>query len=303
LCNQLHLEAGYADSQQGRWADALQHWQAAQKAGDNSRQLITNMAVAHDRLGQFRQRDYEEAITTYRNALKWSPDNIDLRLDLVDMLQAEGRWQAAESELKRILKKYPDHIAALRRQAESCEADGDLEEARYIWQRILEIEPQNSVARPQLAHLYEEQIIDYTMEDRPQEAIAVCQEGLEEFPDNPRLYALTGAAYADLDDFDQARYYFERALALDTDHLLTLRVMLSVWTNYRQFDQIDKTLETVKALDPPAPASFLLDLVEHCRDADLTTWVWRLLEFIEQLYPDDPQVLLEIAWWLLRSRL
>lgn len=336
---QLHLEAGYADSQQGRWADALRHWQAAQEAGDNSRQLITNLALANDQLGQFRQAaelwrevlrrrprsahhpdalndeqvarlwqhvaesyskagDYEQAITTYGNALKWSPENIDLRLSLVDILQAEGRWQAADNELERILEKWPDHVPALMRQAESYESDGDLEKARHVWQRILELEPQHSVAGPQLAHLYEKEGLRYAIQGKFKKALSVYQEGLRQVPDNPDLYTYIGAIYADLNDFDQARRYFEQALALDPANLSTFHFMLLVWLDHWQLDEVDRTLETVKTLDPPAPASFLLELAEHCSKANLNNRTWNLLEYAERLYPDDPEVLMEIAWRL-----
>lgn len=332
----LHLEAGYVDAQQGDWDNALRHWQAAQEAGDNSRRLVINLALANEQLGRFGQAaelwrealrrrprsadhpdaldddqvarlwqhvaesyskadNYEQAITTYRNAVKWSPDNIDLRLNLVDILQAEGRWQAADNELERILEKKPDHIPALTRQAESFESEGYLEGARRIWQRILETEPQHPVARQQLAHLFAREGVNYVMWGWPDKALAIFQEGLRQVPDDPILHAYIGSVYSDLDDFDQTRHYFEQALALDPDNPATLHHMFLNWINHDQLDEADRTVEKVKAFDPPAPAGFLLELADDYSRTGLDDRAWKLLEFIEHLYPDEPEVLLDIA--------
>ncbi|HEX9922765.1 MAG TPA: tetratricopeptide repeat protein [Anaerolineae bacterium] len=333
---QLNLEAGYADAQQGDWPNALRHWQAAQEAGDSSRRLVINLALANEQLGQFGQAaelwrealrrrprsadhpdalnddqvarlwqhvaesyskadNYEQAITTYRNAVKWSPDNIDLRLHLVDILQAEGRWQAADNELERILEKKPDHIPALTRQAESYESEGYLEGARRIWQRVLETEPQHPVARQQLAHLFAREGVNYIMWGWPDKALAIFQEGIRQVPDDPILHAYLGSVYSDLDDFDQTRHYFEQALALDPDNLATIHHIFLSWINHDQLDEAQQILERIKAFESPAPAGFLLELVDGYDRADLGDRAWKLLEFIEHLYPDEPEVLLAIA--------
>jgi tetratricopeptide (TPR) repeat protein len=135
LAQQLSWEAGYAAAQKSDWQQALANWQQAEQAGDDSRRLLFNLALAYQHQEKFwqaadswrtllrrrpRKADhpdaltdqqvariwqnvaenyskaghYEEAITTYRNALKWAPENLEIRLKLVDALQSEGRWQA-----------------------------------------------------------------------------------------------------------------------------------------------------------------------------------------------------------------
>jgi len=118
---------GYATAQQGQWDQALAYWQAVEKAGDESRQLLLNLALAYQKTGRHFEAaeywrellhrcprkashpeamndeqvariwqnvadnynmagDYDEAVSTYKNALKWSPDNIGLRLKSVEAL-------------------------------------------------------------------------------------------------------------------------------------------------------------------------------------------------------------------------
>ncbi|MCB0155760.1 MAG: tetratricopeptide repeat protein, partial [Anaerolineae bacterium] len=245
LSHQLKLEVGYAAAQKGDWGQALSNWQEAERAGDDSRALLFNLALAYQHQEQFwesaerwrtllRRRprkadhpdaltdqqvariwqniaenyskagEFEEAITTYKNALKWAPDSIDLRLKLVDAYQSEGRWQAAENELNRILEKEPDNIAALTLLGESYSDDFFQGRARQIWQRILKLEPQNPVARQQLAHTYEEDGSRWLYWQQDYEkAVEIFKEGLTQVPDSQRLLTVMGGTYADWGKFEQ----------------------------------------------------------------------------------------------------
>jgi tetratricopeptide (TPR) repeat protein len=335
--HQLNLELGYAAAQKGDWQKALSHWQQAEEAGDDSRQLICNLALAYQHQERYhlaaeywrtmlRRRprkaghpdaltdaqvariwqniaenysqagDYEEAISTYKTAVKWAPDNIDLRLKLVEVYQSEGRWQAAENELQRILEKQPDNVPALTLLAECYDEGYFPDYARQIWLRILELEPHNPVARQQLAHTYEIQGQRWSAwAGNHQKAIEAYQEGLKHVPDSQRLLVLVGGAYADWGKFEMARDYLAQARAINPNDAQTLHTILLIWLSHKSMPDVRQTLGWAKALSGPLPGSFFLDLFHHCFEANLKAEGKDMLRFVETKYGGDDEVMVSVA--------
>jgi tetratricopeptide (TPR) repeat protein len=334
--HQLNLELGYAAAQKGDWQQALSYWQRAEQAGDDSRKLILNLALAYQHQKEYREAanywrtllrrrprkaehpealteqqvariwqnvaenysragDYEEAIKTYKNAVKWAPDNIDLRLQLVETYQNEGRWQAAENELHRILAKDPDHVPALTLLAESYSHDYFPDQARRLWQRILELEPNNPVARQQLAHTYEEEGKRLGMWGRYEQAIDIFNEGLKHAPNNQRLLVMIGGTYADWGKLKLAREYLEQARAVNPNDLQTLRTTFVIWLSHKSIPDLRQTFEHMQIVTGPVPGELFLDLFEQCRRFGQTAEGEKILDFTRARYTDNDEILIGVA--------
>jgi tetratricopeptide (TPR) repeat protein len=239
--------------------------------------------------------DYEEAIKTYKTAIKWAPENVNLRLKLVELLQVEGRWQAAENELHRILEKDPNHIPALTLLAESYSNDYFPDQAVKIWRHILELEPQNPIARQQLVHLYEKRGLSMARWGMSKEALQTFQEGLELAPESQRLHVLMGGVYADLKDFDQARQYFAQALASNPNDLQSLFTVYTVWLRHKSKQDLDQTFARLKALPESTPADFFFDLFDETLSAGEPGGAETILKLVEGRCIGDEGALLELA--------
>jgi len=326
---QLSWEMGYAAAQKGNWQQALVNWQQAEQAGDNSRSLLFNLALAYQHQEQFGQAaehwrtvlrrrprkadhpealtdqqvariwqniaenyskagHFDEAVTTYKNALKWAPNNLDIRLKLVESLQNEGRWQAAENELDRILDKDPDNVPALVLRAESY-SDGYFQERpRQLWRRILKLEPQHPVARQQLAHTFEVEAMRWTEWGyNYQEAIKILKAGLKEVPDSQRLLTVTGGTYADWDKFDQARDYLAQAVARNPNDMQTLYTIFTIWLENGSKPDMMQTLQKLQAISPAPPAGLFLDLSERCLQYSQSGLTEQILNFVVHSYSAD----------------
>jgi tetratricopeptide (TPR) repeat protein len=336
LQQQLNLELGYAAAQKGNWTQAVGHWETAERAGDDSRSLVYNLALAYQHVERFqdaadywrtllRRRprrsshpealteqqvariwqnvaenyakagDFEEAITTYKNAVKWAPDNLDLRLQLVEAYQVEGRWQAAENELNRILEKEPDNIRALTLLAESYSDSYYPGQARRLWLRILELEPQNPVARQQLAHTIEREGFARNMWGQPHQAIEIYQEGLKHVPDSQRLLVKIGGTYAQLGNFEQARVYLNQAHQLNPNDLQTLHTIFNIWLEFNSKPDLQQAFDLIKAVKSSIPGGFFLDLVQRCLKLRKEPEARRLLEYADTQYAADDDVSVSIA--------
>lgn len=240
--------------------------------------------------------DFEEAIKTYKNAIKWAPDNLELRFKLVDVLETEGRWQAAENELDRILAKSPDNIRALTMLGEIYAEDSFLQNrAQDIWLRILKLEPQNPIARQQLVYSYEKKAHLYIQWRQYKNALKVYEEGLQHLPNSQRLCAGIGMVYADLKEFDKTRQYFERALAIDPNDLQTLFLMFVVWLDYKSASDVDKTFERIKAVRETIPSGFFIDLIDRCIEVGEVERAKAIGKFIEERYTKDEKTLVGLA--------
>jgi tetratricopeptide (TPR) repeat protein len=239
--------------------------------------------------------DYDEAIKTYKNAVKWAPKNIDLRLNLVEAYQAEGRWQAAENELNRILDKEPDHIPALILLGESYGQGYWPGRARQIWLRILKLEPQHPVARQQLAHSYVIEGSRLSQWGMYPQAINIYQEGLNHAPNSQQLLVMMGGTYADWGKMKQARDYLEQARAANPDDLSTLHTIFLIWLGHNSAKAARQTFEHARAVTAPVPGTFFLDLAEHCYEYDEPELSRQILEYTEQQYPNNEVVLVGTA--------
>ena len=254
-----YFHLGHAAAQTNQWQTALDHWRAADaliksrhlsqnlalaaealgnwaQAGEAWRETVrrrprktdhpdyltdAQVATLWQRAAKcYKQVDeIEEEITCLKNAVKYAPDDVELRTNLVDTQLQADHVDAAENELQRILENAPQHIPALMRL-------GMLFSGRYdrdpmpIWQRVLAVEPHNADARQALAVLYLQIATDqfeymrhfgFKARFTPKKTIEVLETGLKELPDHPLLLVGLGKTYYEQKKKDKARSYYQQA--------------------------------------------------------------------------------------------
>jgi tetratricopeptide (TPR) repeat protein len=290
-----HQQVGQYQAAAERWRELLRRRPRKADHPDalTNEQVMRIWEVVADNYR--RAEAYEEAIKTYRTAIKWAPDNIDLRLKYVEALQTEGRWQAAENELNRILERNPHHIRALTLLAESYSADFFPEQAIRLWQRILALEPQNPIARQQLAHLFMRQAGWMAQWGQHEEAIKIYQAGLERVPDSQPLRAAIGTAYAAMGKSKQAWQAFEQALAINPQDLQTLYVIYMTWLTEASKSNLTKVMARIRDLPGSTPIHFFFDLFDRAFEADNEAQAREVLTLIEARSPQEKEARLELA--------
>jgi tetratricopeptide (TPR) repeat protein len=310
-----HFHAGHAEAQTGNWAQALAHWETARDLGENSRELIQNLALAYEKNGRFGQAadlwrqvvrrrprkakapdaltrqqvallwahvaecyrragDVEEAIATLRNAVKNDADNMDLRLELVDALVADDRWDAADNELERILKKEPENVGALVRSARSQEAGWRPNRAQSIWRKVLALDPSHLEAQERLTELLEREGYRLLRSGKTNTALERYQEALTYTPDEPYLYLALADCYFDQGEAEAARGELDRAFALAPDDLDVYHSAVDLCHEQDLPDEAEWVIARVEELAGPRqpkgrlPAEFYLDLAHCCFEHD-----------------------------------
>ncbi len=240
--------------------------------------------------------DYEEAIKTYKTAIKWGPEKLDLRLKLVEALQADGRWQAAENELNRILKKDPDHVPAILALADSYSGHWRGQyRARELLLKALELEPQNPIARQQFAVFTEQQCLFELQWGQTKEALDILEEGRRLLPNHQRLLLVTSTTYFSMGDVDAGRPYLEQAIAVNPQDLQTLFTAYLSWLKAGSIPDADKTFAQIKAVNLPIPSDFFLELIMMCVDMGHEAQAEKLIDYTKSRYQTDVPTMLTLA--------
>jgi tetratricopeptide (TPR) repeat protein len=284
------------------YAEAAERWRAVlrrrpRKAGVPDALSDTQVARMWQHVAENYRKagNYAEATQTYRTALKWSPDNLDLQLSLVEALLADGRARAALSVIEPAVAAHPDHVEALAWQAQVYEALWYTWNARKAWQRVLKLDPQHPRARLRLAHLYEIEGDQRRHVGAFSQALGSYEQALLHWPANGRLVVSIGLCHAGMQNIDAARRQFERALALDARNLEVRFLVIRAWLQLNCWPDARALLEQTDRLEPAPPPGFYMDLAEFCQMLDQTEWAMHILELARPRYPDDPQLLVAMA--------
>jgi tetratricopeptide (TPR) repeat protein len=316
-----HMHLGYAAAQASDWHTAARHWQEA-VTRSASRQLLQNLALAREALGQWRpaadawramlrrrprKQDHPDALTDaqmailwrhvaecyervaetgevltcLKNAVKYAPTDVELRVQLADVSQQMGRTEAAEQELECVLAIHAQYIPALLRLG-ALYADRRDRDPLPLWRRVLAIEPQHAEAREALAQFYiakvQEEAPQYGWFDRlrrrsTKEKIALLHEGLRELPGHPLLLIEMGDLYATMNKVKEARTYFIQAWEIAPQKPSVVAAAIHSLLHAGGGDVVTRLLPTVRQI-PGLLAMFWVDLMRQILQCKLgQAWV------------------------------
>lgn len=262
-----YFHLGYGAAQEGDWEKAASYWEQAEQHDSNrhlaqnlalakeQREDWSGAAEAWRDVARRRPRkedhpDYltdnqvagiwqhaadcyeragipPQAITCLQNALKYAPDDVEIRHELSTALIVNDQTDAAENELERILERDPDNVAALVRLGELYTSNRwswwrHRDEVVDVLTRALELEPNHSEAREILG--------DFLLEEGDQamnwglyaQAAEHYRQGLERLPDYAPLHAFLGEAERMLGHDKAAREHLLKAYELDPSRVQTV---------------------------------------------------------------------------------
>ncbi|MBS1251422.1 MAG: Beta-barrel assembly-enhancing protease [Anaerolineales bacterium] len=224
-----------------------------------------------------------EAITCHQNALKYTPDDLEIRHELSIALIANSQFEAAENELNRILERDADDVKALVRLGQLYRNDewrswryGD--RAVQALDRVLELDPKHEEAREALADYFIEQGTRHMDWGRYSLAAEQFRQGLEHLPDYAWLHARLGVAERRQGNEEQAREHFWTAYELEPDRASVAGYVLHEFLHMDE-TEAERLLPRIQSSLTHVLPRFWVDQGERALGCELgTVWVEAFFE-------------------------
>ena len=258
-------------------------------------------ALSDDRVARLWQRaaecyskagEFEEVGRTYQQAIKWAPDNLNLRLALAESLISEGRMQAGRNELARLLERNPEHIPALLRLGEAYFRDESAPwyvkiSAPRCWEKVLKIDPQNSQAHQMLAEWFIDQGEISLSWGNYTEAAGHFQKALEYRPNHIETLLDLADCYLELQDSPRGEEYAAQALALAVD-FDDFAAVIGFWLESKRGARALEITTQAEARFGKVPTDFYVamahSLIKEKRKEEAQAWLQRA---VEKAAPED----------------
>ena len=202
------LDLGVALDAQGRFAEALEVYQQAEKTGSRRHQIHNNFGNVLGLLGR-----HAESLAQYRKAITLAPQNAALHSAAGSQLAALGRFEEALLEFSEAEKLDPNHARTRMEAAKTLFKMGRDAEGVNEFRAALQIEPGNYQTLATIAH-YLAANENTAARDGPN-ALALALRA-NELSGNvqPIVLDILGMAFAETGNFTNATACAQNALAL-----------------------------------------------------------------------------------------
>ena len=251
--NESHYYLGYIDENQGRAAEAIDHYlQVGTEFTNflNAQRQAVRLLVLEER--------FDEAHALVLSVSEGRPElEIVLVAVEVDALMSTNQLERADALLSATLEIYADNVDLLFARALLSDRQGNLARAEEDLRRIIALEPQNATALNQLGYT----LADRT--DRHEEALALLERAIAADPEDPAIIDSLAWAQYKLGRYEEALANLERAFAVFPDAEVAAHLGEVLWMMGRQ-DDANRVWN--EALRERPDSAILLNTIERLRN-------------------------------------
>jgi tetratricopeptide (TPR) repeat protein len=251
--NESHYYLGYIDENQGRAAEAIDHYlQVGTEFTNflNAQRQAVRLLVLEER--------FDEAHALVLSVSEGRPElEIVLVAVEVDALMNTGQLERADALLSATLEIYADNVDLLFARALLSDRQGNLARAEEDLRRIIALEPQNATALNQLGYT----LADRT--DRHEEALALLERAIAADPEDPAIIDSLAWAQYKLGRYEEALANLERAFAVFPDAEVAAHLGEVLWMMGRH-DDANRVWN--EALRERPDSAILLNTIERLRN-------------------------------------
>ena len=251
--NESHYYLGYIDENQGRAAEAIDHYlQVGTEFTNflNAQRQAVRLLVLEER--------FDEAHALVLSVSEGRPElEIVLVAVEVDALMNTGQLERADALLSATLEIYADNVELLFARSLLSDRQGNLARAEEDLRRIIALEPQNATALNQLGYT----LADRT--DRHEEALALLERAIAADPEDPAIIDSLAWAQYNLGRYEEALANLERAFAVFPDAEVAAHLGEVLWMMGRH-DDANRVWN--EALRERPDSAILLNTIERLRN-------------------------------------
>lgn len=215
---------------------ARAYYQKAHEIDPGNPYNIVSMANYYEATG-----NKDAAETQIRNALINEKLDVDTKVAILSryilkLQQTKKGTDSANALFQTLLEQHPEDTDLKQMYGSLLIAQGKTDEARFQFQLITEMEPENAAAWQQLLNM------SLKAEDIP-EVIRICTKCQELFPDAPEYYFYLGIAYYQQEKYQEAlNTYYAGINIIPTDNpRLKSDFYGQIGDIYYQMKQMDQT--------------------------------------------------------------
>jgi tetratricopeptide (TPR) repeat protein len=243
----LYLK-GTALKEMGAYDEAMAALQATLKTSPTATPAMLQLADISLTKG-----NAEGAIDFATQAVRRNPRSGTAHLILAKSLVKLRRLDAAEPEVKGLVKASATSVAVQTLEGDFYWAKHDLVHARQAYERALQLSPRAGL--PSLIGLLR---IDLT-EKKPDAARSRIESQLAKTPDDPALLIVAGEIYSDLKDLKKSEAMFQHLLQVDPTNIRAYVALGSIYVGQHRVDEAIKRFEEVAKRDKRlAPAALTM---------------------------------------------
>lgn len=236
------------------WAQTVAPAQPDASMPEPELPLVTRLMNEGRQAMQARRLD--EAYRIFVEALQADPRQAEA-LYFLGAIHVQRREYAQGIELmRRSLALVPGNIRLRFSLARALQEAQQVAEAAQQYSDIIAMAPADSIeAREATLNLGTMMLREYGRTGRMQEAIALGQELLAKFPDNPDALFQSALAYLNSGQPEQAEPLFKRLTELVPDNVLGQYYLGAVYEAMRRFDEAERYFSDVVRLAPSLPVA------------------------------------------------
>ena len=97
---------------------------------------------------------YDDSEFLLESCLEFDPDNIDIKIEYIDTLLKRQKYAIALDSAKDLFKKNPDDLSCMSIMAITFQQTDKQSEAKTLYKKILDIDPNNYQSMVSIGHLY-----------------------------------------------------------------------------------------------------------------------------------------------------
>lgn len=220
------------------WEQLAEVWEKQQRTAPDPKTMKRKLALVYRRIGEIAWNldDIYTAETAYQQASKHAPDDLEIRLRLVDLLLSEGNFDVVFRQLKQLRRRYSDDIRILEFEVTAYLNVGDFDKALHSGLNILKLDPKHQNALELLHTLGRDHVRELLEEDRHRQAIRFLESFIQ-VDAYPPFYILLGRAYLEEDKIADAERVLVQRIELEENKTLAHAQVGKVYMSAEYFER------------------------------------------------------------------
>ncbi len=241
------------------WEQLAGVWEKQQRTAPDPKTMKRKLALVYRRIGEIAWNldDIYTAETAYQRASKHAPEDIEIRLRLVELLLNQGNFNAVFRQLRQLRHRYPDDIRILEFEVTTHLDVGDFDKALHSSLNILKLDPKHQNTLELLHTLGCDHVRGLLKEGQHRQAVRLLESFIQVEATYASFYILLGRAYLEQDKIKDAERVLAQRIELEENKALAHTQVGKVYMSAEYFERAEVHFKEASDIDVTDPEVLL----------------------------------------------